>query len=89
MRQLAATSFLALLLAVPACAQTPSTIDGPLTVNGNLKATGTSQLGGVSVERQLTLQGSLFKAPNLPSTMPAQHCVLWVNNGVVQRTVCP
>ena len=89
MRRIAATSFLALLLAVPACAQTPSTIDGPLTINGNLKASGTSTLGGLSVERQLTLQGALFLAPHLPSNQPTQHCALWVNNGVLQRTVCP
>ena len=89
MRRAVATSFLALLLVAPACAQQPAVIDGPLTINGNFKATGTAQMGGVSVERQLTLQGNVFKAPNLPSAAPAQHCAIWVNNGVLNRTVCP
>jgi len=84
MRRIVGTSFLALLLAVPAFAQTPAVIDGPLTINGNLQVNGAAQM-----RQQTVLQGTILKAPNLPSAAPAQHCAIWVNNGVLNRTVCP
>jgi len=90
MRWTVVFSSLALLFAVPACAQQPpSKIDGDLTVTGQLRAPGTVTMGGVSVSRQMTLNGNLLLAPNLPSHAPTQHCAIWVNNGVLSRTTCP